>query len=78
MTPQDWISHGAEFPYVEGFAAGDQAEAAALGILANLCDRRGIKHELQAVDEDIRREIVTTMAEIIRAAALNNGESKTP
>jgi hypothetical protein len=47
---------------------GDKAHVAALGVLANLCDRRGIKWELRAIDDDIKREIVDTMAAIIREA----------
>jgi hypothetical protein len=54
----------------------DWAERAALGILNDLLDRRGIKNELGLVDDDvpdgqpmtIRIEIVQRMAEIIRQA----------
>lgn len=68
------LKHGEEFPYHER-PPKDWAERAALGVLADLCDRRGIKHALYDVecsaDEDdcIRVEIVTSLAEIIRRAA---------
>lgn len=67
------LEHGTEFPY-NNRAPIDWAERAALGVLADLCDRRGIKWALQEVDEDdlettgIRNEMVTSLAEIIRRA----------
>ena len=48
--------------------AKDWAHAAARGILADLTDRRGIKRELEGVDEEVRIEIVDSIAEIIRYA----------
>lgn len=44
--------------------------AAARGIINNLQGRRGIKYELQIdrIDEDVRQEIVLTLAAIIEAA----------
>jgi len=35
------------------------------GIWNDLCDRRGIKHELQGCDPDIQQEIKDAWAEII-------------
>ncbi len=49
----------------------DWAHSAARGIIANLTDRRGIKNGFNDVDEEIRREIVETCAEIIRRAAIS-------
>lgn len=63
-----WLEHGQQFPYAEEFAPTDAADKAALGILANLCDRRGVKQELRAVDDDVRQELLRDVAEIIRAA----------
>lgn len=40
-------------------------EAIALGIIANLCDRRGIKSEMRQVDECVRNTLVRDLAEII-------------
>lgn len=72
---------GAEFPYDAPDAwwdadtaqppppSRDWAHAAARGILASLTDRRGIKHELDGVDEDVRAEMVETFASVIRASA---------
>ena len=64
---------GQEFPYGDT-AGGDWAKKAANGILYDLCDRRGIKHAFNDVDEDIRSEIIDALAEIIRQAeaSLNN------
>lgn len=47
----------------------DWAHAAARGILYDFLDRRGIKHGFSGIDEDVRTEIVQSMAAIIRAAA---------
>ena len=75
------LAFGAEWPYDAPDAwrdadapgspppARDWAHAAARGILASLEDRRGIKHELDDVDEDVRAEMVETFAGVIRAAA---------
>ena len=46
----------------------DNAEHAALAVIRGFCDRRGIKRGFQNIDDDIRKEIVETTAEIIRQA----------
>lgn len=56
----------------------DWAHAAARGILASLTDRRGIKHELDAVDEDVRAEMVETFAAVIREATRRALAGETP
>jgi hypothetical protein len=61
------IMMGLEYPYNERQPV-DNTETAVLAILANLTDRRGIKQEFCNVDLDIREEIVTTLADIIREA----------
>lgn len=66
------LERGLKYPY-HGNPPKDWAEAAALGICADLCDRSGIKHEMRAVTEDdedreISRDIVESFAAIIRAA----------
>lgn len=66
------IAHGNQFPYdggLEAAPASDWAHTAARGILADLLDRRGIKWELEKVEEDVRVDIVTALAAIVRAAA---------
>lgn len=73
MTPvqiaQRTLAHSAKFPYVEMPSAPlDAAERAALAICYDLCDRRGIKREMEDVDDDTRRVIVAQMAAIIRLA----------
>lgn len=62
------IAMGAKNPYDAREQTGDWARAAALGIFANFSDRRGIRHELDDIDDDVRAELVDTVAEIIRAA----------
>ena len=70
---------GERFPYDAGAdfwedrsssppTAKDKAHAAARGALANLLDRRGIKHVLEDVDHDVRQEITESLAAIIRLA----------
>lgn len=75
------LKHGNEFPYDApnewwNESSGknppppkDWAHSAARGIIANLQDRRGIKHELSNIDEETRAEIIHTLADIIRLAA---------
>ena len=79
--PARWaLEHGARFPFDAsdewrasiGFPpppATDWAHAAARGVLVDLSDRRGIRNELDSLDEDIRAEIVQAIADIIRAGA---------
>lgn len=49
--------------------AKDWAHRAARGVIADLCDRRDIKHSFGGVDEDVRVDLVETLADIIRGAA---------
>ena len=74
------LEHGAKCPFdasdewgdsigIDPPPATDWAHAAARGVLADLSDRRGIRHELDNFDEDVRAEIVQSIADIIRAAA---------
>ncbi|PAL20200.1 hypothetical protein [Sphingopyxis sp. GW247-27LB] len=51
----------------------DWAHAAARGVLSDLNDRRGIKQGFLGLDEDIRAEIVSSLAAIIRVAAEQQG-----
>jgi hypothetical protein len=62
-----YLAIGERRPF-NGRPPTDDGERAALGVLADLCDRRGIKHELQDTDDDIKEEIVKSLASIIRAA----------
>lgn len=63
------LAMGAEFPYDGRKKRCDPATLAARGILSDLMDRRGIKHELEGIEDGaIRREIVDAAAEIIRQA----------
>lgn len=74
------LKHGAELPYdasdkwwasdgMPAPKADDWAHAAARGVLADLEDRRGIKWELEKVDEETRVEIIQSIAAIIRLAS---------
>ncbi len=78
--PEIYLKSGARYPYDHrgGRTARkpkDWAETAARGVLANLCDRRSIKWALQdeEITLDTRREIVASLAEIIRVAAEQDG-----
>lgn len=50
----------------------DDAEQIACAILYDLCDRRGVKHELLALDDEIRAEIVYSLAALIREGMKGN------
>jgi len=77
------LEMGSDFPYDAGAEfweaevsrmpppAKDWAHAAARGVIAYLTDRRSIKSALEnpGLDHEIRAEIVTSLAEIIRVAA---------
>jgi hypothetical protein len=82
MNAKQTIKHGNEFPLDAPDAwwddAGthnpapppkDWAHSAARGIIANLEDRRGIKHGFENLDEAVRVEIVESLAEIIRESS---------
>lgn len=56
-----------KYPY-DGTNDGDWTYRAARGVLADLSDRRGVKNELEAIDDDLKRQIVIYAAGIIRAA----------
>lgn len=76
MTYSDiYLKSGNEFPYDRPDREDepvrpltDWAHAAARGVLSNLTDRRGIKWSLQEIDEEVRIEIVDSLADIIRLA----------
>lgn len=65
-APDDWWQ-GDDTP---ALPPADWAHAAARGVIADLCDRGGIKHGFNNIDEEIRAEIVSSLASIIRLAAL--------
>lgn len=59
-APDDWTSEDGPPPAI------DWAHAASRGVIADLCDRGGIKHGFNDIDEEIRAEIVESLAAIIR------------
>lgn len=61
------IKIGQYYPY-NNRPPKDKYEVAALGILADLNDRRGIKQEFANVDAPVREEIVESIADIIKQA----------
>lgn len=75
MTSEEiYFKSGNKYPYDasdKGRARKpkDWAVKAARGVLDNLCDRRDIKRGFEQVDHDVRKEIVDSLAEIIRIAA---------
>lgn len=70
MSAKLSFEYGQKYPYDAtdkgSFPKGDWAIAAARGIINDLSDRRGIKRGFEEVDLQTRREIVKTMAAIIR------------
>lgn len=44
----------------------DWPELAVERIIADLCDRRGLRQEFEAIDEEIQQEITDTWVEIVR------------
>jgi hypothetical protein len=65
MNAKFSVKHGTDFPFNRRPPV-DKAETAVLGILSDLTGRRGIKHDLDACDRDIKEEIVTSLADIVR------------
>lgn len=80
MSANADIEHGNKYPFdasdawwkgedetlPENFEAWQYR--AARGVIANMQDRAGIKHELGGISEDTRREIIESIASIIYAA----------
>ncbi len=64
------LESGMKYPYdayEDGTVRqGDYADRIARGIINNLCDRRNIKWGFEHVDQDVRCEIVETLATIVR------------
>lgn len=48
-----------------GWIIPEKPKQILFGILEDLLDRRGLKHEFMAIDEDIQEEILQTWLEII-------------
>lgn len=73
------LAHGMRFPYdgsdkfwegsEEPDLTGDWSHNAARGVLADLQDRRTINRGFEDIDEEIRVEIVNSLASIIALAA---------
>ena len=63
-APDSWWVRECRTPY----PAVDTAHEAARGILHDLQDRRGIKSGFDNIDEETRKNIVESIAEIIRQA----------
>lgn len=61
------IDYAKKRPYNQR-QASDKFELAAQAVLADLCDRKDIQHELREPDADVKEEIVTSLAAIIRTA----------
>lgn len=57
-------------PY-SGEVPKTKTEHAVLAVLSSMCDRRGIKFEMNAVDDDVRKEMVKELTEIVNDV-LNN------
>lgn len=73
MSAKSNLRFGAEHPYDADEDGNfeppkDWAHAAARGVLADLCGRRGVKSELEQVDDETRAELTAELAATIRAA----------
>lgn len=68
-SAESTLQRGIRHPY-DGREPVDAAHRAALGVLADLLDRRGVKQELEQIDGDVRAEIVAELAAIIRVAGM--------
>lgn len=64
-APDEWWAGDGECPP----PPSDWAHAAARGVLADLQDRAGVKRGFENIREDIRAEMVSSLAGIIRLAA---------
>lgn len=75
MRAKDLLEFGVKYPYDADDSGatrqGDWADKVARGIIADLTDRRDIKHGFNRVDHDIRCEIVETLASIVREGAVD-------
>ncbi len=70
-APDDWWQGADADPPT---LPGDWATHAARGVIADLCDRGGIKRGFDGIDEAVRADIVAALAGIIRAAAPTTGQ----
>ena len=73
------LEMGNRYPY-DGAMRNKRTWAyrAARGVLADLSDRGGIKHELAKVDRELREEIVDVLAAIIRTAFIAGTQPDSP
>jgi hypothetical protein len=67
-APDTWW-HGTEG---NPLPPADWAHSAARGVLYDLSDRKGIKRSFEEIDEEVRVEIVSAIADIIREAWLTD------
>jgi hypothetical protein len=67
MNARRTVELATQYPY-HGVKPASKAEVAACAVLQDLNDRKGLKHELQAVADYVRFEIVTSLTEIIAEA----------
>jgi hypothetical protein len=49
-----------------------KAEHIVLTILSSMCDRRGIKFEMNQVDDDVRKEMVTELTVLVNDVLSNS------
>jgi hypothetical protein len=68
---------GEEYPFDQATPSKGWAHKAARGIIADLSDRRGIKHAFNTneIDEDVRIELVESLTAIILLAALDGDKA---
>lgn len=81
MNTKTALKDGDNFPYEltpgDNLTPPDWAHRAARGVIANMLDRSGIKQELRAIDMDTRKELIASIASVIRQAHIESKAQKT-
>lgn len=67
MSPELAVKQASNNPY-HGEPLLNQYELAASSVIRELCDRRGIKHQLENCDADVRKDIIESLAATIELA----------
>jgi hypothetical protein len=70
LTPLNMNHHcsqrGAKYPYDDRDLPLTEERAVVLSVLANLSDRRGLRQQLDQIDEDIRIELVDDLTGLVK------------
>ena len=66
-TPEIAMKRARDFPFA-GMAVTDTATLVVASIMADLSDRKGLRHVLEDIDDEILAEIADDLTAIARAA----------